>query len=180
MHFVDVIKDRGLAHWYPLSDAFEALQEQLGYASELAAVTWRATKMRLGLLPPMSVAVGLGAAMTAAQCPDYTTYSQVRDFKKAVFTFVSLGFLDGARKSVIRAVGVTVHETDACMPHVQQHCCRSQCKASKYSWYFNVDQRTQEVIGNMTSRMKDPDLARLFENTFPNTLGRLSSELWSY
>lgn len=28
----------------------------------------------------------------------------------------------------------------------------------------------EEVIGNMTSRMKDPDLARLFENTFPNTL----------
>ncbi|KAH8827769.1 Six-hairpin glycosidase-like protein [Flagelloscypha sp. PMI_526] len=28
----------------------------------------------------------------------------------------------------------------------------------------------EEVIANMTSRLKDPDLARLFENTFPNTL----------
>ncbi|KZT59039.1 glycoside hydrolase family 125 protein [Calocera cornea HHB12733] len=28
----------------------------------------------------------------------------------------------------------------------------------------------ERVIGDMTSRMKDPDLARLFENTFPNTL----------
>ncbi|KAF9055508.1 hypothetical protein BDZ89DRAFT_1088090 [Hymenopellis radicata] len=28
----------------------------------------------------------------------------------------------------------------------------------------------EQVIWDMTSRMKDPDLARLFENTFPNTL----------
>ncbi|KZP24643.1 glycoside hydrolase family 125 protein [Athelia psychrophila] len=28
----------------------------------------------------------------------------------------------------------------------------------------------EQVIANVTSRMKDPDLARLFENTFPNTL----------
>ncbi|KAF8161946.1 Six-hairpin glycosidase-like protein [Mycena galopus ATCC 62051] len=28
----------------------------------------------------------------------------------------------------------------------------------------------ENVIANMTSRIKDPDLARLFENTFPNTL----------
>ncbi|KAJ7587014.1 Six-hairpin glycosidase-like protein [Mycena floridula] len=28
----------------------------------------------------------------------------------------------------------------------------------------------EAVIGNMTARLKDPDLARLFENTFPNTL----------
>lgn len=32
----------------------------------------------------------------------------------------------------------------------------------------------QKVIGDMKSRLKDPDLARLFENTFPNTLGRLN------
>jgi meiotically up-regulated gene 157 (Mug157) protein len=29
----------------------------------------------------------------------------------------------------------------------------------------------QKVITDMTSRIKNPDLARLFENTFPNTLG---------
>ena len=28
----------------------------------------------------------------------------------------------------------------------------------------------QKVITDMKSRLKDPDLARLFENTFPNTL----------
>ncbi|KAI0728710.1 Six-hairpin glycosidase-like protein [Fomitopsis betulina] len=28
----------------------------------------------------------------------------------------------------------------------------------------------EDVITNMTSRLKDPDIARLFENTFPNTL----------
>jgi hypothetical protein len=29
----------------------------------------------------------------------------------------------------------------------------------------------EKLIANMTSRMVDKDLARLFENTFPNTLG---------
>lgn len=28
----------------------------------------------------------------------------------------------------------------------------------------------QKVIKDVTSRIKDPDLARLFENTFPSTL----------
>ncbi|TFK56104.1 hypothetical protein OE88DRAFT_1652709 [Heliocybe sulcata] len=28
----------------------------------------------------------------------------------------------------------------------------------------------EDVIANMTARLKDPDIARLFENTFPNTL----------
>ena len=29
----------------------------------------------------------------------------------------------------------------------------------------------KDVISNMTARLKDPDIARLFENSFPNTLG---------
>jgi len=29
----------------------------------------------------------------------------------------------------------------------------------------------KDVIRELDGRMKDPDLARLFENTFPNTLG---------
>lgn len=29
----------------------------------------------------------------------------------------------------------------------------------------------KKVITDMKARLKDPDLARLFENTFPNTLG---------
>lgn len=32
----------------------------------------------------------------------------------------------------------------------------------------------QTVINDMKSRLKDPDIARLFENTFPNTLGDFS------
>ena len=39
-------------------------------------------------------------------------------------------------------------------------------------WHANHNV-TQDVITNMTSRLKDPDIARLFENTFPNTLGKL-------
>jgi meiotically up-regulated gene 157 (Mug157) protein len=33
----------------------------------------------------------------------------------------------------------------------------------------------QKVILDMKSRLKDPDIARLFENTFPNTLGTYPS-----
>ena len=29
----------------------------------------------------------------------------------------------------------------------------------------------QKVIVDMNARLKDPDVARLFENAFPNTLG---------
>lgn len=32
----------------------------------------------------------------------------------------------------------------------------------------------KDVIRGLGNRMKDPDLARLFENTFPNTLGEYS------
>ena len=35
----------------------------------------------------------------------------------------------------------------------------------------------QNVIADMKARLKDPDLARLFENTFPNTLGVLRNGL---
>lgn len=36
--------------------------------------------------------------------------------------------------------------------------------------HFNGSHK-QRVIDDMKSRLKDPDIARLFENTFPNTLG---------
>ena len=35
----------------------------------------------------------------------------------------------------------------------------------------------QKVVTDMKARLKDPDLARLFENTFPNTLGELLCQL---
>ena len=37
----------------------------------------------------------------------------------------------------------------------------------------------EQVIEDMKGRLKDPDIARLFENTFPNTLGKNSSTHWS-
>ena len=37
----------------------------------------------------------------------------------------------------------------------------------------------EQVIEDMKARLKDPDIARLFENTFPNTLGKNSSTYWS-
>jgi len=37
----------------------------------------------------------------------------------------------------------------------------------------------QKVISDMKSLLKDPDIARLFENTFPNTLGKLFASIHS-
>jgi hypothetical protein len=36
-----------------------------------------------------------------------------------------------------------------------------------------ADDIEQKVIAEMKERIADPDLARLFENTFPNTLGEI-------
>lgn len=39
--------------------------------------------------------------------------------------------------------------------------------------FMIYNETTQKVIDDMRSLLKDPDLARLFENTFPNTLGNV-------
>ncbi|CAL1702220.1 unnamed protein product [Somion occarium] len=75
-----------------------------------------------------------GAAIVQAQCPDYTTFSQVPQGNK------SSGPL--------------------ALPYMRPApACRT----------FNSS-AVEKVIDDMKARLKDPDLARLFENTFPNTL----------
>ena len=39
--------------------------------------------------------------------------------------------------------------------------------------YLMLYPQSKQVITDMKARLKDPDLARLFENTFPNTLGMI-------
>ncbi|KAJ7698396.1 Six-hairpin glycosidase-like protein [Mycena rosella] len=88
--------------------------------------------MKLTLSPAVVVAAALGGAW--AQCPDYTTYSQVPQGNP------SSGPL--------------------ALPYMRPSpACRT----------FNSTS-VEKVITDMKSRLKDPDLARLFENTFPNTL----------
>ena len=50
----------------------------------------------------------------------------------------------------------------------------SAVEVTWYPWFLYASKLIspilQKVIGDMYDRLKDPDLARLFENTFPNTL----------
>ncbi|KAH9844064.1 Six-hairpin glycosidase-like protein [Rhodofomes roseus] len=90
--------------------------------------------MKFGLSSPAVTAVTLGAALSAAQCPDYTTYSQSPQGNPSTGPLA--------------------------LPYMRPDpACRT----------FNST-AVEDVIANMTSRLKDPDIARLFENTFPNTL----------
>lgn len=59
------------------------------------------------------------------------------------------------------------------------HAARSIARLSKWVaqvllclWQL-ISTPFQKVITDMKARLKDPDIARLFENTFPNTLGAL-------
>ncbi|KAI0650006.1 Six-hairpin glycosidase-like protein [Trametes meyenii] len=89
----------------------------------------------LGLKSLVTVAVGASALLsTAAQCPDYTSFSQKPQ---------------GSPSSGPLA-----------LPFMRPDpACRT----------FNST-AVEKVIVDMKARLKDPDLARLFENTFPNTL----------
>ncbi|CCM01703.1 uncharacterized protein FIBRA_03767 [Fibroporia radiculosa] len=112
------------------SFALDLVQDTQG---DVSAV-FSACQMKLGIGHTVSAAVALGAAVSVAQCPDYTTYSQTPQ---------------GDPSSGPLA-----------LPYMRPvPACRT----------FNSS-AVEDVISNMTSRMKDPDLARLFENTFPNTL----------
>uniref|UniRef100_A0A8H7XWY9 Glycoside hydrolase family 125 protein n=1 Tax=Psilocybe cubensis TaxID=181762 RepID=A0A8H7XWY9_PSICU len=91
--------------------------------------------MRLGLSPfKLALTASFLVSESLAQCPDYTTYSQMPHDP------VSSGPL--------------------ALPYMRPApACRT----------FNST-AVEKVITDMKSLLKDPDLARLFENTFPNTL----------
>lgn len=77
--------------------------------------------------------------------------------------------------SFVWSIGVALHETASGMSDLHQSCRgggRSSWIAERLRVLIQTSHDTlQAVITNMTSRLKDPDLARLFENTYPNTLG---------
>ncbi|TFK93848.1 glycoside hydrolase family 125 protein [Polyporus arcularius HHB13444] len=91
--------------------------------------------MKLGYASFVSAAVTASAfAGAAAQCPDFTTYSQSPQGNP------SSGPL--------------------ALPYMRP---APECRT------FNST-AVEKVITDMKARLKDPDLARLFENAFPNTL----------
>ncbi|KAH9951757.1 Six-hairpin glycosidase-like protein [Amylocystis lapponica] len=90
--------------------------------------------MKFGVAPSLGIATALGAVLSSAQCPDYTTYSQTPQGNPSTGPLA--------------------------LPYMRPSpACRT----------FNSS-AVEDVISNMTVRLKDPDIARLFENSFPNTL----------
>ncbi|KAI0773949.1 Six-hairpin glycosidase-like protein [Fomes fomentarius] len=90
--------------------------------------------MKLGFSSWVIAAVAASALGVAAECPDYTTFSQKPQGNPSSGP-LALPFMRPAPE------------------------CRT----------FNST-AVEKVVEDMKARLKDPDLARLFENTFPNTL----------
>jgi hypothetical protein len=57
------------------------------------------------------------------------------------------------------------------VPNVLQPRCRSMNESFFVTTGGLTRAVSERVVEDMKARLKDPDLARLFENTFPNTLG---------
>lgn len=76
-----------------------------------------------------------------------------------------------AGQPVQRAFGVAVHETCTCLQNLQQYFSGGTDGSKVVLARSDAGRSVQKVITDMKARLKDPDLARLFENTFPNTLG---------
>ncbi|KDR83528.1 hypothetical protein GALMADRAFT_54994 [Galerina marginata CBS 339.88] len=92
--------------------------------------------MRFGFnnIAKLSVVASVLVLNSQAQCPDFTTYSQVPHDPRSIGPLA--------------------------LPYMRPApACRT----------FNST-AVEKVITDMKSLLKDPDLARLFENTFPNTL----------
>lgn len=87
------------------------------------------------------------------------------------FLFISA---ESSREPLLWSSGIALHAARPCMQNIQQYL------GGGMSHVELVGQRItgsflQKVILDMKSRLKDPDIARLFENTFPNTLGTYPS-----
>ncbi|KAI0771853.1 Six-hairpin glycosidase-like protein [Trametes elegans] len=110
------------------------LCELLGFG-RAAAFVWRTVTMKLRIVPLVTAAVGASAMLSAAaQCPDYTTFSQSPQGNPSAGP-LALPFMR------------------------PDPACRTFSSTA-----------VEKVIDDMKARLKDPDLARLFENAFPNTL----------
>ncbi|OBZ76201.1 hypothetical protein A0H81_03588 [Grifola frondosa] len=117
--------------------------------------TWRALTMKLGFAASVGAAVALGAAVGQAQCPDYTTFSQSPQGNRSAGP-LALPYMRPAPACR------TFNSSSVEVSIVMHDCLRRTAVLRIYG--------VQKVINDMVARIKDPDLARLFENTFPNTL----------
>jgi len=100
-----------------------------------------------------AVAVSVSAQPAAnANCPDYSSFSQSPQGNPSTGP-LKLPFMRPAPECRTFA-----------SPAVEVSVQLSSERVITHSFL-------QKVIVDMKARIKDPDLARLFENTFPNTLG---------
>lgn len=148
--------------WDSVLDAFHVLS---GF--------WFLITMKLGLKDLAAIVLVPQVVLAAAQCPDYTSFSQVTG---NLFFSVLQSTVDSRLRSRMD-------------PHLQGHLVCLICDLSRRvalltalrSKYVSLlvpitcssfTWPHQKVIADMKSLIRDPDVARLFENTFPNTLGR--------
>ncbi|KAG6832973.1 hypothetical protein H0H92_004857 [Tricholoma furcatifolium] len=108
-----------------------------------------------------------------AQCPDYTTYSQVR-IPFAIFHASAIPSF----AHILQSPQGDPSSGPLALPYMRPDpACRTfnssvvevhKLDDLEITKRFSLD--LQQVITDMKSLIKDPDIARLFENTFPNTL----------
>ncbi|KAJ7724361.1 Six-hairpin glycosidase-like protein [Mycena metata] len=95
------------------------------------------------------------AASAGAQCPDFASYSQTPQGNPSAGP-LKLPFMRPSPGPSLSSFLPRVVSRRTLTPRV---ACRT----------FNSS-AVEKVIVDMKARLKDPDIARLFENTFPNTL----------
>jgi uncharacterized protein len=98
----------------------------------------------------------LGASNVQAECPDYTSYSQQPQGNPSAGPLKLPYMRPSPECRTFNSTAVEVRSLACCV----------------FRSWANLCTGLQKVITDMKSRIRDPDLARLFENTFPNTLGR--------
>lgn len=157
-----------LAQLYTL--ALATFAAPLTESSALGSI-WQSIHMKLTTLFEGTVVIAATMAHAEARCPDYTTFSQVsmpRWARQGDSLLISSQTPQGNFSTGALALPY-MRPAPACRTFNSSsvEVCASNLplKLNSDSWIV------QKVISDLNARLKDPDLARIFENTFPNTLG---------
>jgi hypothetical protein len=127
------------------------------------------------------VSPAVGSFGTSSWCPDYSSYSQVSSCQSVWESMQELVSCARCLTGDPQRVPWRFLTCD-----LIQRVAHSQVLLSRYENYAIYFDRAaahlciQTVILDMKARLKDPDLARLFENTFPNTLGTYRNSLFPH
>ena len=140
-------------------------------AVALVSVFWSFVtfaNMKIGTRSLVAIAA-LASASSYEPCPDYTTYSQVKSTSVSCSPDRDLTNQSPHGEPSTGPLGLPfMRPPPACRTFNSSAVeVRNFCSIWR-SYYSNG---SQKVIADMKTLLKDPDIARLFENTFPNTLG---------